>query len=107
MLITDPVLVIAVQLLEGISGAVLGLLQPLVIDDPTGRTARFNVAYGFVGTASGFGASVYGLIAGTFGLTAGSIAITAIALIAFPDVGLDAETKPHAASTTIPTALSH
>jgi hypothetical protein len=43
-----------VQLLERISGTVLGVLQPLVIADPTGR---FNVAYGFVGTASWIGAS--------------------------------------------------
>jgi sugar phosphate permease len=112
MLVADPVLVIPVQLLDGISGAVLGVLQPLIIADLTGRTGRFNLAQGFIGTASGLGASlstaVSGLIAGTFGLTAGLIAITAIALIAFLVVwGFMPETKPNAASITMPTVLSH
>ena len=80
------VLVIAGQLLDGISGTVLGVLQPLIIADLTGRTGRFNLAQGFVGTVSGLGASLSttlsGLIAGNFGLTAGFVAITAIALSA-------------------------
>jgi MFS family permease len=86
MLVTDPVLVIAGQLLDGISGTVLGVLQPLIIADLTGRTGRFNLAQGFVGTVSGLGASLSttlsGLIAGNFGLTAGFVAITVIALSA-------------------------
>jgi MFS family permease len=86
LLTTDPVLVVAAQLLDGISGSVLGVLQPLIIADLTGRTGRFNLAQGFVGTFSGVGASLSttlsGLIAGNFGLTAGFVAITAIALIA-------------------------
>ena len=85
-LTTDPVLVVAAQLLDGISATVLGVLQPLIIADLTGRTGRFNLAQGFVGTFSGIGASLSttlsGLIAGHFGLTAGFVAITAIALLA-------------------------
>lgn len=101
MLVAEPVLVIAAQLLDGISGTVLGVLQPLIIADLTGRTGRFNLAQGFVGTASGLGASlsttVSGLIAGTFGLTAGFAALTAIALIALLVVwGLMPETKTKA-----------
>ena len=80
-LTTDPVLVVAAQLLDGISATVLGAL---IIADLTGRTGRFNLAQGFVGTFSGVGASLSttlsGLIAGNFGLTAGFLAITAIAL---------------------------
>ena len=86
MLIVDPVLVIAVQLLDGVSGSVLGILQPLIIADLTGGTGRFNLAQGFVGTASGLGASLStalsGLIASKFGLVAGFGLITAIALVA-------------------------
>jgi len=86
MMVAKPVPVIAAQLLDGISGTVLGVLQPLIIADLTGRTGRFNLAQGFVGTASGLGASlsttVSGLIAGTFGLTAGFAALTAIAVVA-------------------------
>jgi sugar phosphate permease len=85
-LTTDPALVVAAQLLDGISATVLGVLQPLIIADLTGRTGRFNLAQGFVGTFSGVGASLSttlsGLIAGNFGLTAGFVVITAIALFA-------------------------
>jgi MFS family permease len=86
LLVPKPALVIAAQLLDGISGTVLGVLQPLIIADLTGRTGRFNLAQGFVGTASGLGASlsttVSGLIVGRFGLTAGFAALTVIALVA-------------------------
>jgi MFS family permease len=85
-LTTDPALVVTAQVLDGISATVLGVLQPLIIADLTGRTGRFNLAQGFVGTFSGVGASLSttfsGLIAGNFGLTAGFAAITAIALTA-------------------------
>ena len=101
MMVAKPVPVIAAQLLDGISGTVLGVLQPLIIADLTGRTGRFNLAQGFVGTASGLGASlsttVSGLIAGTFGLTAGFAALTAIAVVALLVVwGLMPETKTKA-----------
>ena len=100
-LTTDPVLVVAAQLLDGISATVLGVLQPLIISDLTGRTGRFNLAQGFVGTFSGVGASLSttlsGLIAGHFGLTAGFVAITAIALIALLVAwGLMPETRQRA-----------
>ena len=101
VLVPKPALVITAQLLDGISGTVLGVLQPLIIADLTGRTGRFNLAQGFVGTASGLGASlsttVSGLIAGTFGLTAGFAALTAIAVVALLVVwGLMPETKTKA-----------
>jgi MFS family permease len=101
MLVAEPVLVIAAQLLDGISGTVLGVLQPLIIADLTGRTGRFNLAQGFVGTASGLGASLSttlcGLIVGTFGLTACFAALTAIGLVALLVVwGLMPETKTKA-----------
>jgi len=100
-LTTNPALVVAAQLLDGISATVLGVLQPLIIADLTGRTGRFNLAQGFVGTFSGVGASLStalsGLIAGNFGLTAGFLAITAIALIALLVVrGLLPETRQRA-----------
>ena len=86
LLVPKPALVIAAQLLDGISGTVLGVLQPLIIADLTGHTGRFNLAQGFVGTASGLGASlsttVSGLIVGRFGLAAGFAALTAIAIVA-------------------------
>ena len=64
ILIVDPLFVIATQLLDGVSGTVLGVLQPLIIADLTGRTGRFNLAQGFVGTVSGLGASMSTTLSG-------------------------------------------
>jgi len=71
MLITDPPLLLLIQLLDGISGAVIGVLTALVVADLTTGTGRFNLSQGLVGTASGIGASLstalFGLIAASFG----------------------------------------
>ena len=68
---SDPVVVIAVQLLDGISAATLGVLVPLVIADTTRGTGHFNFAQGVVGVAVGLGASlgttIAGFIADVFG----------------------------------------
>src|SRR5258707_14847009 len=73
--VVDPTLVVAFQLLDGISGAVLGVLTALVIADVTGGTGRFNLAQGIVGTASGIGASLgttlFGVVAAGFAPSTG------------------------------------
>src|SRR5262249_812045 len=80
---TDPVILIAAQLLNGITGTVLGVLTGLTIADLTAGSGRFNLAQGFAGTMSGLGASLSttlsGEIAGTFGRMAGFMAIAAVA----------------------------
>lgn len=85
-LITDPVFLIAVQVLDGISGAVLGILTALIVADLTHGTGRFNLAQGLVGTIAGVGAALSttltGLVAGSFGRTAGFLLIAAVALAA-------------------------
>ena len=98
-LITEPMVLVAVQVLDGISGIMLGVLQPLTIADSTGRTGRFNLAQGFVGAVSGIGASlsttISSIIGGSFGVAAGFVAVAMIALIAFGIVwALMPETKP-------------
>jgi MFS family permease len=84
--VVDPTLVVGFQLLDGISGAVLGVLTALVIADVTGGTGRFNLAQGIVGTASGIGASLgttlFGLVAASFGRTAVFLSIASVALLA-------------------------
>ena len=86
MLITDPPLLLLIQLLDGISGSVIGVLTPLIIADLTNGTGRFNLSQGLVGTASGVGASlstaVFGLIAAGFGHTVVFMSITSVALLA-------------------------
>jgi hypothetical protein len=54
---SEPVLVIAVQLLDGISAATLAVLVPLVLADVMRGTGHYNLAQGAVGTAVGMGAS--------------------------------------------------
>jgi MFS family permease len=79
-------LVVGFQLLDGISGAVLGVLTALVIADVTRGTGRFNLAQGIVGTVSGIGASLsttlFGLIAVSFDRTTVFLSIASVALLA-------------------------
>lgn len=85
-LITDPVSLVGVQTLDGISGTVLGVLTALVVADLTRGMGRFNLAQGLVGTVSGIGAAlsttITGLVAGNFGRTAGFLLIAALAFAA-------------------------
>jgi MFS family permease len=60
----NPSVIVAAQLLDGISAAALGVLVPLVIADTTRGTGHFNLAQGIVGVAVGIGASLSTTIAG-------------------------------------------
>jgi MFS family permease len=64
MFVADPFLLVAVQLLDGVCGAVFGVLVPLTIADVTRGTGRFNLAQGIVGTGIGIGASLSTTMAG-------------------------------------------
>lgn len=97
--ITSPPLLICVQVLDGVSGSVLGVLTALVIADLTNQTGRFNLAQGFVGMVSGIGAllstTFFGFIVGNFGNAIGFIGIAAVAFFAALLAGLlMPETKP-------------
>jgi MFS family permease len=63
-LVADPAVVIAAQVLDGISAAVLGVMFPLVIVDITRGTGRFNLALGMVSTVMGLGAALSTTLAG-------------------------------------------
>jgi predicted MFS family arabinose efflux permease len=95
----DPPLLICIQLLDGISGSVLGVLTALIVADLTNGTGRFNLAQGFVGTFAGIGATLstmfFGLIVGNFGSAIGFLSIAAAALTTvFLALLLMPETKP-------------
>jgi MFS family permease len=83
---TNPTILIAAQVLDGVSGTMLGVLTALIIADLTAGTGRFNLAQGFVGTMSGVGASLSttlsGLVAASLGRAAGFLGIAAVALAA-------------------------
>jgi MFS family permease len=98
-LLIDSPLLVAFQLLDGISGAVVGVLTPLVIADMTSGTGRFNLAQGIVGTVSGIGASLgttlFGLAAVSFGRTGAFLSIAWVGLLAvLPLWLLMPETRP-------------
>jgi MFS family permease len=82
----NPTILIAAQVLDGVSGTMLGVLTALIIADLTAGTGRFNLAQGFVGTISGIGASLStaasGLVAGSLGRSAGFLGLAAVALAA-------------------------
>jgi MFS family permease len=61
---SEPALVIAVQLLDGISAATLAVLVPLVLADVMRGTGHYNLAQGVVGAGVGIGASVSTAVAG-------------------------------------------
>jgi MFS family permease len=81
----DPPLLVCVQLLDGVSGSVLGVLTALIVADLTSGTGRFNLAQGFVGMLAGIGATLsttfFGLIVGNFGSAIGFLSIAAAALM--------------------------
>jgi MFS family permease len=85
-LTTDPALLVVIQLLDGLTGAILGVLTALVIADITKGTGRFNLAQGLVGTLSGVGAalstSISGVIVERLGQMAGFLGVTTVGLIA-------------------------
>jgi MFS family permease len=79
--ITDPRLMIAVQLLDGVTGSVVTILTVLVITDLTTGTGRFNLAQGVVGTLTGTAAAIStaaaGFIAQGFGDAVGFLTMAA------------------------------
>jgi MFS family permease len=84
-LVSNPGLLALVQILDGISGAALGVLTALTIADVTQGTGRFNLSQGLVGAWSGIGASasttLSGLIVERFELQAGFFAMAGVALL--------------------------
>jgi MFS family permease len=82
--VTNPELLVTVQLLDGLTAAVFSVMVPLVVADLTRGTGRFNLGQGIVGTFIGLGASLSATLAGYmsdhFGSPAAFLALAAIAL---------------------------
>jgi predicted MFS family arabinose efflux permease len=62
--VTTPSLLLAVQILDGITAAVFAVMVPLVVADLTRGTGRFNLGQGILGTATGIGASLSATLGG-------------------------------------------
>ena len=62
--VANPYALVAVQLLDGVAAAAMGVMVPLIVADVTRGTGRFNLALGFIGSAVGIGASASTTLAG-------------------------------------------
>jgi MFS family permease len=86
-LISNPLALIIIQLMDVITGAVMGVMTAVIIADVTKGTGRFNLAQGMFGTVMGVGATLSptlsGLIVDRFGRTAGFLSLATEGLVAF------------------------
>ena len=93
-----PGWVVAVQALDGISAAALGVLMPLVAADITRRSGGFSAALGVLGLAAGAGATLStwlaGLIADHFGAAAALLALAGAGAAAAAGLLALPETRP-------------
>jgi predicted MFS family arabinose efflux permease len=97
--VTDPSLLVAVQLLDGVTASVFGVMVPLIVADLTRGTGRFNVGQGIVGTTTGIGASLSTTFAGYtsdhFGSQSAFLGLAAVAALGLAAVWLLLpETRP-------------
>jgi predicted MFS family arabinose efflux permease len=85
--VTDPEVLVVIQILDGITAAVFSVMVPLVVADLTRGTGHFNLGQGIVGTFVGIGASLSATLAGyitdRFGSPAAFMGLAAIAAIGF------------------------
>jgi MFS family permease len=96
---TNPYGLVAIQVLDGISASVLGVMVPLIVSDLTRGTGRFNLALGAVGTAMGIGAalstSLAGIMADHLGSHSAFLGLAIVGFAAFMLVALIMpETRP-------------
>jgi hypothetical protein len=83
----DPYVIVAVQMLDGISAAAIGVLVPLTLADISLGTGRFNLTQGIVGSATGIGAALSttaaGYLADRFGVATAFFGLALAGLCAF------------------------
>ena len=88
----NPVLLVALQVFDGIGAASFGIMVPLTVSDVAARSGHFNLSLGAVGFAIGIGGTLstpvagwvadhFGMRLAFYGLTA--IGIAAVLLVAF------------------------
>lgn len=99
----SPELLVAIQVFDGISAAVFGVMVPLVVSDVTRGSGRFNVALGAVGTAMGIGAALSTSLAGLMADRLGShTAFLGLAIVGFAGFALLALIMPETRRTDGP-----
>lgn len=85
--IQEEYLFVAVQTLDGVSAAIVGVLVSLIVADATRKSGHFALAQGVIGTGMGIGASVSTLFAGQladrFGSGSAFLGLAAVGGLAF------------------------
>jgi MFS family permease len=64
-LTTNPILLLCIQLLDGIGAGIFGVIAIVIVSDLTKGTGRFNFFQGLVALCTGVGAALSNLIAGS------------------------------------------
>ncbi len=86
-LTAQPEAVVAIQALDGLSGAVFGVMLPLVVADITRNSGRFNLSMGAIGLAIAGAAAasnaLTGLVTDWAGTRAAFAALAAAGIVAF------------------------
>lgn len=87
----DPTLIVAAQLLDGVSAAAFGVLLPLIAADLARENGHFNLCLGLAGLAVGVGATFSTILAGWIAtditLRAAFLALAGVGLAAVAAVG--------------------
>ncbi|MBV8337719.1 MAG: MFS transporter [Alphaproteobacteria bacterium] len=99
VLVTDPYLIVPIQLLDGLAASVFGVLFPLIVADLSRDTGYYTTSLGLVGLAIGGGATLSttaaGLVADNLGAGAAFLSLGGIGLCATLLVwAVMPETKP-------------
>lgn len=99
--VTDPYVVVAVQVFDGVSAAVLAVMVPLVVADLTRGSGRFNFAFGIVGSAVGIGAALSTTLGGYlfdhFGASVAFASLASVGVVGALVLLFLAETRPTSA----------
>lgn len=86
-MVANPAYLVAVQVLDGVTSAVIGVVVPLVAADATRNNGRYALAQGLLGTAMGLGASfsasLAGILTDRFGASFAFYGLTVIGAGAF------------------------
>ncbi len=90
--VSDPYLLVAVQVFDGVTASVFAVMVPLIVADVAFGSGHFNLAQGIVGTATGIGASLSTVLAGyvsdRFGSGFAFIGLAAVAAVGFAVIAL-------------------
>jgi len=82
----NPILLVAIQIFDGVAAASFGIMVPLIVSDVAGHSGHFNLSLGAVGFGIGIGATfstpAAGWLADHFGTRSAFFALLAIGLAA-------------------------